>query len=150
MRGRGWCCQQGSANPKVEGICWIRSVRWCSLNRLSFLFCEYVVEQRQVVEFREIGHLPAEESVIEGLLRCAHESAVQRIVGDLQAREGFIENSDREGFAGLMLDLCIQEFFCFGGVRVDPVGKFNVGANPVSDEIGMRIQELRVHNEKSD
>ena len=43
----------------------------CSLNRLSFFFRKNLIEQREIVQTGEIGHLPAEKSSIKGLLRGA-------------------------------------------------------------------------------
>jgi hypothetical protein len=75
---------------------------------------------------------------------------VQGVVGHLHARERFVENGGGKGFASLGLNLLIQEFSGFGLVAVDPIGKVDIGADPVLDEIGMRFEVLCVDDEQSD
>ena len=42
-------------------------------------FCEDLIEQRQIVEPGKIGHLPAEEAIVKGLLGGGSERGVQGI-----------------------------------------------------------------------
>ena len=148
-------CLPDSRTRGNHRVDWNRKLRRkilceCSLDRLPFLFSKNFVEQLEVVETGEIGHLPAQGTVVERLLRSCVQSRVQRIVGNLQTRERFVENHRSERFAGLLLNLLVQQFLRFGLVSVDPVGEFDVGANPVLHQIGMRALKLCVDHEYAD
>src|SRR5579864_8580215 len=80
-----------------------------SFNGLSPLFCQNLIQQGKIVEPGEIRHLTAEESVVEGLFRRCVQCFMQRIVGRLHARKCFVENIQGKSFAGLALDLFVQE-----------------------------------------
>ena len=52
---------------------WGNSVLPYSWDRLSSFFGENLIEEREIVEAREIGFLAAEKSIVEGLLGYSHE-----------------------------------------------------------------------------
>src|SRR5882672_10931284 len=108
--------KRGPTSPRAPG-CAVRLeldsgaeqfVRWCSLDRLSLLLSKNLVQQCQIVESGEIGHLPAEEAIFERLLSGRVECCVQGVVCDLQSRKSLVENIGRQGFVRLALNLLVQ------------------------------------------
>src|SRR5712671_5077379 len=87
----------------------MRSEGWCSLNGLLSLFRENLVQQREIVEVREIRHLAAQEPGIKRGFRRCHQRRTQWIVGDLHPPKSIVQQNVSEGLPGFFLNLLIEE-----------------------------------------
>src|SRR5438876_7438793 len=75
-----------------------------SLDRLLSLLRQNLVEESQVVEFREVGHFAPEETGVEGRLGRSEQRVAQWIVSHFETGEGLVDQFLRDGFAGLGLN----------------------------------------------